>query len=283
MRALKNKDLPRMDQDVLLTFSTPMSNPHTMKVLQPAHSDQFRLSRGPPTSHQMRPVVPPPPRGYITSSTVPPPGSGMVGAAGMHNTRYQQDHRSESSQSWTNSSRYPQSHRYESQPGLDRDQDCEHVLPPPPPAVSPKSRSALPHPLAYESSTLQQSRSPAAWRGVPPTSYSESSIPPSLQGIPPQAGEDHGHSPCGAGPGPYGQYNQGVPYKSAQMQPPSPPQQFSFKGLAPPNLWPFTAALQAPPQPMYGQPCSGDVGARSGNVRAASGLQERSSSPTVWE
>merc|ERR1740121_2373479 len=38
MKQIKERDLPRMDQEVLLTFSTPLSNPSRMRALQPVEA-----------------------------------------------------------------------------------------------------------------------------------------------------------------------------------------------------------------------------------------------------
>jgi hypothetical protein len=78
MLQIKEKDLPRMDQEVLLTFSTPMSNPISTKVLQPVDStangsQPSRMNGAAP------PVVPPPPPGFIHPTG---PGAQIAGGGG---------------------------------------------------------------------------------------------------------------------------------------------------------------------------------------------------------
>lgn len=71
MDLLRERDLPRMDQAVLLTFSTPRSDPNTMRVLQPllAHNARGPSSgcAGDANPVMAPPVVPPPPPGFIAS------------------------------------------------------------------------------------------------------------------------------------------------------------------------------------------------------------------------
>ncbi|CAK9036285.1 unnamed protein product [Durusdinium trenchii] len=71
MQTIKSTALPRMDQEVLMTFSLPLSKPRTMKVLQPVGPV------GPPapdrglSTQSMRlapPVVPPPPPGFLAGN-----------------------------------------------------------------------------------------------------------------------------------------------------------------------------------------------------------------------
>lgn len=70
MKQIKATSLPRMDQEVLLTFSLPLSKPRTMKILQPRES-LHAPDRGISTQ-SMRlaapAVVPPPPPGFLTGS-----------------------------------------------------------------------------------------------------------------------------------------------------------------------------------------------------------------------
>merc|ERR1719437_82667 len=61
-----------MDQQVLLTFSAPLSNPSTMKVLQPIDPRMTTAMRpssigSEPGPNVVIPVVPPPPPGFINS------------------------------------------------------------------------------------------------------------------------------------------------------------------------------------------------------------------------
>jgi len=68
MAAIKQRDLPRMDQEGLLTFTTPLSDPR-MKVLQPVQGKL--MSRPPlPGGSCAVPVVPPPPAGYIKGGSL---------------------------------------------------------------------------------------------------------------------------------------------------------------------------------------------------------------------
>jgi hypothetical protein len=88
MAAIKEKELPRMDQEVLLTFSTPHSNPQTMKVMQCLQLMAGRglsvgggayegvTANGVPFS-----IVPPPPPGYIKGEGI---GGGTGESPGGH-------------------------------------------------------------------------------------------------------------------------------------------------------------------------------------------------------
>ncbi|CAJ1419856.1 unnamed protein product [Effrenium voratum] len=71
MRHVKDSALPRMDQEVLMTFAVPLSKPRTMKVLQPLGSMQTP-DRGISTQ-SMRlaapAVVPPPPPGFLAGGS----------------------------------------------------------------------------------------------------------------------------------------------------------------------------------------------------------------------
>merc|ERR1719453_3017000 len=85
MTALKDRDLPRLDQEVLLTFSTPLSNPQTMKVMQglPLMAGAGRgasiglgnMTLGGEDKSGVQ-IVPPPPPGFIGA------GTGGTGAGG---------------------------------------------------------------------------------------------------------------------------------------------------------------------------------------------------------
>lgn len=78
MRQMQQRVLPSMDQDVLLTFSTPLSNPATMRVLHPLEASTSggrcnsvsighgELQRRAAQSPQ---VVPPPPPGLISQNS----------------------------------------------------------------------------------------------------------------------------------------------------------------------------------------------------------------------
>jgi hypothetical protein len=86
MSILKGKDLPMMDQQVLLTFSTPLSNPMMMKVNQPIQTGRVSsysfssgggmgVERG-AANPMAPPVVPPPPPGFISGQMA---GAGVSG------------------------------------------------------------------------------------------------------------------------------------------------------------------------------------------------------------
>eukprot|EP00931_Biecheleriopsis_adriatica_P055785 TRINITY_DN33054_c0_g1_i1.p1 TRINITY_DN33054_c0_g1~~TRINITY_DN33054_c0_g1_i1.p1 ORF type:complete len:634 (+),score=111.93 TRINITY_DN33054_c0_g1_i1:93-1904(+) len=77
MQRLKSESLPRMDQEVLMTFAAPLSKPKVMRALQPLEG-VFPPERGISggggaggVGHSMRlappTVVPPPPPGFITN------------------------------------------------------------------------------------------------------------------------------------------------------------------------------------------------------------------------
>eukprot|EP00931_Biecheleriopsis_adriatica_P015801 TRINITY_DN11872_c0_g2_i1.p1 TRINITY_DN11872_c0_g2~~TRINITY_DN11872_c0_g2_i1.p1 ORF type:complete len:765 (+),score=138.63 TRINITY_DN11872_c0_g2_i1:67-2361(+) len=78
---IKRDDVPRLDQEVLLTFSTPLSNPASMRVLQPVH--EARSSSRPPTPNGSfaPPVVPPPPAGYLTGGSASCPTAQWMGSS----------------------------------------------------------------------------------------------------------------------------------------------------------------------------------------------------------
>jgi len=97
MGALKEKDLPRLDQEVLLTFSTPLSNPQTMKVLQDlplmvGAGRGLSIGLGPQGSQMNRSIdgsekaaiqiVPPPPPGFIGAGTGGSPDRGGPPSSG---------------------------------------------------------------------------------------------------------------------------------------------------------------------------------------------------------
>jgi len=71
MRRIREAHLPRMDQQVLLTFSTPLSNPAKMAVLQPlevppgAAPGGAARGRTSPVAATPARVVPPPPPGFL--------------------------------------------------------------------------------------------------------------------------------------------------------------------------------------------------------------------------
>jgi hypothetical protein len=87
MAQIKAQHLPRMDQEVLLTFSTPLSNPVTMLALQPLESPLVRNQPGDgsipergATSTRVAAaapvVIPPPPPGFLNGG---PPAQGASG------------------------------------------------------------------------------------------------------------------------------------------------------------------------------------------------------------
>lgn len=82
MAAVKEKDLPRLDQEVLLTFSTPLSNPQTMKVLQPlplmAGRGQSIQLGGTTLGGEGTVAAAPPPGAAPNVSIVPPPPPGVI-------------------------------------------------------------------------------------------------------------------------------------------------------------------------------------------------------------
>jgi len=76
MRQIKDQDLPKLDQEVLLTFSTPLSNPSRMKALHPVELQHAARQLngggvGGEPSWASQPalgapaVVPPPPKGLV--------------------------------------------------------------------------------------------------------------------------------------------------------------------------------------------------------------------------
>eukprot|EP00929_Paragymnodinium_shiwhaense_P091906 TRINITY_DN51799_c0_g2_i1.p1 TRINITY_DN51799_c0_g2~~TRINITY_DN51799_c0_g2_i1.p1 ORF type:complete len:466 (-),score=129.32 TRINITY_DN51799_c0_g2_i1:110-1507(-) len=74
MAMLKQRDVPRMDQQALLTFSKPLADPLNMRVLQPLTPGSMAwggLAAQPSAQGQTPvmapPVVPPPPPGFISS------------------------------------------------------------------------------------------------------------------------------------------------------------------------------------------------------------------------
>ncbi|CAE7784061.1 MCA1 [Symbiodinium pilosum] len=69
MAVVQKNGLPRMDQEVLLTFSPPLSKPRTMKAFQPIDTEQEEQSALNQSMRIAAPaVVPPPPPGFITGS-----------------------------------------------------------------------------------------------------------------------------------------------------------------------------------------------------------------------
>jgi len=92
---IKVRDVPRMDQEVLLTYCTPLSNPGMMRVMAPVDSavqrPQFESPAGPrgvmeaagqqwPPTPAAPPVVPPPPPGFVGSRGAN--GGGGTGGSG---------------------------------------------------------------------------------------------------------------------------------------------------------------------------------------------------------
>jgi len=67
MRVIKERDLPRMDQDVLFTFSAPLSDPNKMRLFQPLPDEKPDLAPPPGAIERPPPppIVPPPPRGFL--------------------------------------------------------------------------------------------------------------------------------------------------------------------------------------------------------------------------
>mmetsp|Transcript_6285 Transcript_6285/g.12884 ORF Transcript_6285/g.12884 Transcript_6285/m.12884 type:complete len:366 (-) Transcript_6285:111-1208(-) len=83
--AIKGRDLPRMDQEVLLTYSTPLSNPNAMRILMPLNGQQCQQAgRGISEQGRAGPnvpaVVPPPAPGVVISQGAAAPGA----AGGLH-------------------------------------------------------------------------------------------------------------------------------------------------------------------------------------------------------
>mmetsp|Transcript_6517 Transcript_6517/g.15928 ORF Transcript_6517/g.15928 Transcript_6517/m.15928 type:complete len:537 (-) Transcript_6517:53-1663(-) len=81
LNQVKEQILPKLDQEVLLTFSMPLSDPGRMKVFEPATSTgNMAVERPPGTGHVAPVIVPPPPPGFVKSSALagttagPPPG-----------------------------------------------------------------------------------------------------------------------------------------------------------------------------------------------------------------
>lgn len=72
MQKIKEEYLPRMDQEVLMTFAAPLSKPRTMKALQPldgmAQADRGISGMGQSMQVAGPSVVPPPQPGQIPSS-----------------------------------------------------------------------------------------------------------------------------------------------------------------------------------------------------------------------
>lgn len=72
--AKKRKEVPRLDQETLLTFTPPLSEPTKMKVLQPMQAKPPARPSG--SLSVAPPVVPPPPPGFIGGSGVQPGNPG---------------------------------------------------------------------------------------------------------------------------------------------------------------------------------------------------------------
>eukprot|EP00930_Biecheleria_cincta_P034959 TRINITY_DN24094_c0_g1_i1.p1 TRINITY_DN24094_c0_g1~~TRINITY_DN24094_c0_g1_i1.p1 ORF type:complete len:560 (-),score=96.22 TRINITY_DN24094_c0_g1_i1:109-1767(-) len=83
MRKIKSEFLPRMDQEVLMTFAAPLSKPRTMKALQPldgatmVQADRGNSGMGQSMRLAGPSVVPPPPPGYIASSASTAPATAL--------------------------------------------------------------------------------------------------------------------------------------------------------------------------------------------------------------
>jgi len=83
-REIKDRDVPRMDQEVVLTYCTPLSNPGIMLAMAPADSatkPHVGSPVGPPALATPA-VVPPPPPGFVCSRDLSNGGgTGCSGAA----------------------------------------------------------------------------------------------------------------------------------------------------------------------------------------------------------
>eukprot|EP00747_Dinoflagellata_sp_TGD_P166501 gnl/TRDRNA2_/TRDRNA2_189378_c0_seq1.p1 gnl/TRDRNA2_/TRDRNA2_189378_c0~~gnl/TRDRNA2_/TRDRNA2_189378_c0_seq1.p1 ORF type:complete len:491 (+),score=91.35 gnl/TRDRNA2_/TRDRNA2_189378_c0_seq1:41-1474(+) len=83
MEKVKQRDLPRMDQEVLMTFSTPLSDPHSMKVLCPLSGQQSQrvpsLDGGAGAGYMPMPVKTGPPPPGFTGLGGPPTASAGAG------------------------------------------------------------------------------------------------------------------------------------------------------------------------------------------------------------
>jgi hypothetical protein len=203
---IKHNDLPRMDQEVLLTFSMPHAQPGTMRVLQPLMPSGQRLHSGQamePGQPQMTapPVVPPPPPGFIQSQQ----GGGVPSGASYSGSAIHDE--------------------------VTREDDLD--LPPPPPPMQgapPRSSSA---PYASVHSPLPSQQRAGAGTGA-------SREPPwDAQPRDAAASQTSGHALFpyyAAGPGP----SQGANGAAGMPPPPPPPPQggaqgFPMNGLTPPR------------------------------------------------
>lgn len=239
MAQIKERDLPKMDQELQFTFSKPNSNPGSMRIFNGVDLQSSRMSLGAENMPMPQPaaqVVPPPAVGVIPSH-VPPPvvaaapvaadaGTGTTG----HSGRREREVPASTGESWP-------------------------ALPPPPPPPVPRRTPSEAHSEGGSHSSGQQPsdrpREPQRdpWNDLghgsdtrtgnlprpPPTNgQMPRPPPPANRGSPPPSG------PLPQNGGGIGRQPsmQPPPQQSPQTQGPEQPWMGTpIKGLTPPNLF----------------------------------------------
>mmetsp|Transcript_65619 Transcript_65619/g.154350 ORF Transcript_65619/g.154350 Transcript_65619/m.154350 type:complete len:567 (+) Transcript_65619:72-1772(+) len=223
MVIIQQNGLPRMDQEVLLTFAPPLSKPRTMKTLQPVDMPGLECSA---SNQSMRVAAP---------AVVPPPPPGSVGGGARSGARQASEDAPHASAAKT-----PQRcaselvhHNVEGREGSFKVSGTSCAPKPREASMCPPAPLTFDHARPSESPETRSFDSP--YRHLPPPPPPLSSPAPLASRSAPTASESRPAADLAYWPSPQSPARRQYPVQSVtdQTAPPGPP----VKGLTPPNLF----------------------------------------------